>query len=65
MQGTVKWFNDKKGFGFIEGEDKQDYFVHFSEVQGDGFKTLKADETVKFEPQQNHKGPMAVQVVRT
>ena len=49
MQGTVKWFDAKKGYGFIEGEDGQDVFVHFSAIEGDGFKTLEEGEDVTFE----------------
>ena len=47
--GKVKWFNDSKGYGFIESEDGEDCFVHFSEIQGDGFKTLKEGQDVEFE----------------
>lgn len=48
-QGTVKWFNAEKGYGFIEVEGQDDVFVHFSEIQGDGFKTLDEGQTVEFE----------------
>ena len=49
--GTVKWFNESKGFGFIESEDGEDCFVHFSEIQGEGFKTLNEGQNVEFESQ--------------
>ena len=52
-QGTVKWFNDAKGFGFISQEGGEDVFVHFSAIQGDGFKTLQEGEKVEFEVQQD------------
>jgi CspA family cold shock protein len=61
-QGTVKWFNDSKGFGFIEQEDGEDVFVHFSAVQGDGFKTLSEGDRVEFEIQQGPKGLQAANV---
>ena len=60
--GTVKWFNDNKGYGFIESDGK-DLFVHFSEIQGDGFKTLKEGQTVEFEETMGQKGPQASKVV--
>ncbi|MCF8721800.1 cold-shock protein [Nitrospina gracilis] len=61
-KGTVKWFNESKGYGFIESEDGKDYFVHFSEIQGDGFKTLTDGQTVEFEAGQSPKGPQATKV---
>ena len=61
-QGTVKWFNDKKGFGFIAGSDGSEYFVHHSSILGDGFKSLQEGEEVQFEIEQGDKGPRAVQV---
>ncbi|MBS1262680.1 MAG: Cold shock-like protein CspLA [Calditrichaeota bacterium] len=64
MQGKVKWFNEAKGFGFIEREDGGDVFVHFSAIQGDGFRTLKEGETVEFDLQQGQKGPAAGNVRR-
>ncbi|MCB2211460.1 cold-shock protein [bacterium] len=64
QQGKVKWFNEAKGFGFIEAEDGQDVFVHFSAITGDGFKTLHEDEAVEFELQQGQKGPAAGNVRR-
>ncbi len=62
--GTVKWFNDRKGFGFITLEDGNDVFVHFSAVQGEGFRTLKEGETVEFDVTSGGKGPQATNVVR-
>ncbi|MEK7871841.1 MAG: cold-shock protein [Nitrospirota bacterium] len=62
--GTVKWFNDRKGFGFITLEDGNDVFVHFSAVQGEGFRTLKEGETVEFDVTPGAKGPQATNVVR-
>ena len=60
--GTVKWFNEKKGYGFIEQEDGPDVFVHFSGISGSGFKTLNEGERVRFEIEQSEKGPAAVNV---
>ena len=62
--GTVKWFNDSKGFGFISPSDgSADVFVHFSAVQGDGFRTLTEGQTVTYEVENGPKGPQATQVV--
>ena len=61
--GTVKWFNESKGFGFIESEDGEDCFVHFSEIQGEGFKTLNEGQNVEFEKSMGQKGPQATKVV--
>ncbi len=61
-EGTVKWFSDQKGFGFIEQESGDDLFVHFSEIQGDGFKTLNEGQKVSFESQEGPKGPQATNV---
>lgn len=61
LQGTVKWFDETKGFGFIESSGK-DYFVHFSAIMGNGFKSLKEGSSVKFKPTQGKKGPQAEEV---
>lgn len=61
-QGTVKWFNDQKGFGFISATDGKDYFVHHSSIMGKGFKTLKEGAQVQFEIENTDRGPRAVQV---
>ncbi|WP_216828721.1 cold-shock protein [Alkalihalobacterium elongatum] len=60
--GTVKWFNAEKGFGFIEVEGGDDVFVHFSAIQGEGFKTLEEGQTVTFEVEQGQRGPQATNV---
>ena len=61
-QGTVKWFNAEKGFGFISREDGSDVFVHFSAIQGDGFKTLEEGQAVTFDVEDSDRGPQAVNV---
>ena len=61
--GKVKWFNDSKGYGFIESDDGEDCFVHFSAIQGDGFKTLREGQEVEFEKTMGEKGPQASNVV--
>lgn len=63
MQGTVKWFSDKKGFGFIAADGK-DYFVHFKEIQSSGFKTLQDGDIVSFTPATSPKGAVATQVTK-
>ncbi|REE67696.1 putative cold-shock DNA-binding protein [Paenibacillus taihuensis] len=62
--GTVKWFNADKGFGFIEAEGGNDVFVHFSAIQGDGFKTLDEGQRVQFNVTQGNRGPQAENVVK-
>ena len=62
-KGTVKWFNAEKGFGFITSEEGKDLFVHFSEIQKDGFKTLEEGEKVTFDVKEGQKGPQAANVV--
>lgn len=61
-EGRVKWFNDKKGYGFIETEDGRDVFVHFSAIEGSGFKSLSEGEKVRFDVENGAKGPQAVKV---
>ena len=63
-EGTVKWFNDAKGFGFIQREGDSDVFVHYSAIQGDGFKSLDEGARVKFEIVEGPKGPAADKVER-
>jgi cold shock protein len=64
LKGQVKWFNESKGFGFITPADgSKDVFVHFSAIQGTGFKTLSENQNVEFEIQEGQKGPAAVNVV--
>jgi len=63
MNGTVKWFNPEKGFGFITTEDGTDVFAHFSQIQKDGFKTLDEGERVTFDVTQGTKGPQAENIV--
>ncbi len=62
-KGTVKWFNASKGFGFIEQDDGPDVFVHFSAIQGDGFKTLNDGDRVTFDIEEGKKGPAAANVI--
>lgn len=62
--GKVKWFNEAKGYGFIEQEDGEDVFVHFSAISGEGFKTLKEGDPVEFEVTQGPKGLQAKNVTR-
>jgi len=61
-QGTVKWFNGEKGFGFIAQNDGPDVFVHYSEIQGEGFKNLEENQRVEFDVTQGPKGPQATGV---
>ncbi len=62
--GTVKWFNNKKGFGFIQREKGSDLFVHFSSIQHDGYKTLNEGDQVSFEVEESDRGPKAKNVKR-
>lgn len=63
VTGTVKWFNDKKGFGFIEQPSGPDVFAHFSAIQGNGFKTLAEGQKVEFTITDGQKGPQAAEIV--
>ena len=63
--GKVKWFNNSKGYGFIQQEDGTDIFVHFSAIQGDGYKTLEEGQAVEFEVTQGPKGLQAANVAKT
>lgn len=62
--GTVKWFNEAKGYGFITAEDGKDIFVHYSSIQGNGFKSLAEGDKVTFDIESSPKGPKAVNVVK-
>lgn len=63
QKGTVKWFNESKGFGFIAGEDGEDVFVHHTSISGSGFKSLSEGQAVTFDVEKTAKGPRAVNVV--
>ncbi len=63
-EGTVKWFNDSKGYGFISRADGEDVFVHFSSIAGDGFKSLQEGDEVTFEVEDSERGPQAVSVTK-
>lgn len=63
-QGVVKWFNSEKGYGFIEVEDGNDVFVHYSAIQEEGFKTLEGGQRVQFDIVQGDRGPQAANVVK-
>lgn len=62
--GTVKWFNETKGFGFVTTEDGKDVFAHFSAIQGEGFKTLAEGQSVSFDIEEGDKGPRATNIVK-
>ena len=64
MVGKVKWFNAEKGFGFIEREDGDDVFVHFTAIQSEGFKTLEEGQAVEFDIVEGNRGPQAANVTR-
>jgi len=64
MLGRVKWFNPEKGYGFIERDDGDDVFVHFSAIQSEGFKTLNEGDQVEFEVVEGQRGPQAANVVK-
>lgn len=64
MKGTVKWFNDSKGYGFIQQPEGDDVFVHFSAIEADGFRTLTEGETVEFEVRDSDDGQQAANVVK-
>ena len=64
VRGTVKWFSNQKGYGFITSESGKDVFVHHSAIQGDGYKTLNEGQEVEFEVQQGPKGEQATNVVK-
>lgn len=63
-QGTVKWFNAEKGFGFISTEEGQDVFAHFSQIQADGFKSLEDGQKVTFDVEEGQRGPQATNIVK-
>jgi cold shock protein len=63
-EGTVKWFNESKGFGFITSEDGSEAFVHHTSIQGNGFKTLAEGDKVSFDTEKGPKGPKAINVVK-
>ncbi|ASA20646.1 MULTISPECIES: cold shock domain-containing protein [Paenibacillus] len=64
MKGTVKWFNAEKGYGFLQVEGGEDVFVHFSAIQGEGFKTLDEGQAVEFDVTEGNRGPQAANVVK-
>ena len=64
LQGTVKWFNNKRGWGFIVKEDGEDIFVHYSAIKGEGFKSLAEGQLVQFEIEEGSRGPAAANVVK-
>lgn len=64
MKGTVKWFNAEKGYGFIRSDEGEDLFVHFSAIQGDGFKSLDEGQEVEFDKVDGDRGPQAANVLK-
>ncbi|KGE16467.1 cold shock domain-containing protein [Paenibacillus wynnii] len=64
MKGTVKWFNAEKGYGFLQVDGGEDVFVHFSAIQGDGFKTLDEGQAVEFDVTDGNRGPQAANVTK-
>ena len=64
LKGTVKWFNESKGYGFIEQEEGKDIFVHYSAIEGSGFKTLNEGDKVEFDVVDGPKGPAAANVIK-
>lgn len=64
FEGTVKWFSDKKGYGFITREGEDDVFVHYSSIEGDGFRTLREGDHVNFDIIQGERGPKATNVTK-
>ena len=64
VQGTVKWFNESKGYGFITRDDGDDVFAHYSAIDGNGFKTLSEGEIVSFDVVEGDKGPKAINIVK-
>jgi len=64
LKGIVKWFNAEKGYGFLQVEGGEDVFVHFSAIQGEGFKTLDEGQEVEFEITQGNRGPQAANVIK-
>jgi CspA family cold shock protein len=64
LKGTVKWFNAEKGYGFIQVENGEDVFVHYSAIQGEGFKSLDEGQAVEFEITQGNRGPQAANVTK-
>ncbi len=63
--GKVKWFNESKGYGFITADDNTDVFVHYADIDGDGFKTLNEGDSVSFDIEQGPKGPKATKVMKS
>ena len=62
MVGKVKWFNDQRGYGFVTNDNGQDAFIHFSNIKGEDFKTLKEGDEVQYQLEQNDKGPNAIEL---